>query len=308
MIPRLKPAPTSGIRALAVIVFFITAMGAGGESSAGPPPAHPGQDTLSLRQKAEAAIFRKQYEEAIELYRDILQTQKPGSYDFRGLVRAYRGAGRLPEAEGHIRDYLSSHPQSSPALYGYGYCLYQLGQNPGAIEYFREAIQQEPENALALNNLGAALARDKEYPEAVDKIKKAVAISPDEPMFFHNLKSVYESMGTPERFLAEYREYLKDGPKPLAAGYGKAIAVALRQEGFRLYSEGKADETLRKFSDMVQVYREIDHVPGVVAGLFSLGTLYEEMGDAQNAEKYYREVLRINPGHIQAREKVKNLP
>ncbi len=56
---------------------------------------------------------------------------------------------------------------------------------------------------------------------------------------------------------------------------------------------------------LLDVYRKIDYVNGLVPGLFSLGLLYEEKGDLEKSEKYFREVLAINPEHIQARKKLK---
>jgi len=56
---------------------------------------------------------------------------------------------------------------------------------------------------------------------------------------------------------------------------------------------------------MVDIYREIDHASGRVAGLFSLGLLYEEQGELERAREYYRNLLKINPDHIQAREKIR---
>jgi len=46
---------------------------------------------------------------------------------------------------------------------------------------------------------------------------------------------------------------------------------------------------------------------GIVAGLFSLAVLYEEQGKLELAFEKYREVLKINPQHIQAREKLRSL-
>jgi len=58
---------------------------------------------------------------------------------------------------------------------------------------------------------------------------------------------------------------------------------------------------------MLEFYREIDHQPGVVAGFFSLAVLYEEQGEIEQAVTYYREVLKINPQHIQAQERMRSL-
>lgn len=268
--------------------------------------AQPGfPPNLTPRQEAEFLLLQKRYEESIRLYTQILEKEGGDSPDFRGLVKAYAAVNRLADAEEFLKRYIATHPESSSALYAYGYIRYLQEQDVPAGEYLAKALDIDPENTLALNNLGAVLARRKLFPEAIDKVKKAIAIKPTELLFYQNLKSIYEAMGESDRFIAEYREYRESGQNSIVEGYGKTIATALRQEGFKLYSQQKTGEAIDAFIRMLQVYREIKHAPGEVAALFSLGLLYEETGDIKNAEKYYREVLAINPNHIQAKEKIK---
>jgi len=58
-------------------------------------PAHPSTPHLSARQKAEFLLSRKQYEEASRAYKSLLKAENADSTLFRGLVKAYQGAGRL---------------------------------------------------------------------------------------------------------------------------------------------------------------------------------------------------------------------
>ena len=263
-------------------------------------PAFP----LTPGQQAEASFLQKRYEDSIRLYTQIIEDGEGDSHAFRGLIKAYAAAERLADAEEFLKSYISSHPESSPAFYAYGYMLYLRDQD--GEESLAKALSLDPANSLALNNMGAVLARKKLFPKAIEMVKKAISINPTELFFYQNLKSIYRALGKPDLFVDEYREYLLSGPASVAEGYGKTIATGLRQEGFKLYSQQKVAEAISAFSRMHQVYLEIRNVTGVVAALFSLGLLYEETGDIKNAEKYYREVLEINPGHIQAREKIKD--
>lgn len=272
---------------------------------------HPGsteEPNIPTGQLAEFFLFQKKYNEAIQSYTDLLEKRAGSSYDFRGLVRAYAGADRLADAEVYLKQYISAHPQSSPALYAYGFYFYLREQDVEAEDYLRKALQADSGNSLAMNNLGAVLARKKQFSEAVDSVKKAISLNPRELLFFQNLKMIYETMGLPARFLSEYREHLGDKEPLLAEGYGKTLAVSLRQEGFKLYSQERLGDAIDTFSQMLQIYREIKHKSGEVAALFSLGLLYEETGDLENAKRSYREVLEISPEHIQAKERVKQLP
>ena len=59
------------------------------------------------------------------------------------------------------------------------------------------------------------------------------------------------------------------------------------------------------FEKILDIYRQINDVKGQVPALFSLGLLHEESGNVQRSQEFFKQVLSINPDHIQAREKVR---
>ena len=274
-------------------------------SSAGAAPQHSGGFSLSQKQKAEFLLTRGQYDEARDAYEALLKENAEDSSLYRGIVKAYSGAGRLDEAEGFIRNHLSRHPDSSAGHYGLGFFYYLQEDDPKAREFLEKAIQLDAGNALAWNNLGASLSRTKSYTFAVEKVKEAIRLEPSNPMFYNNLSLIFRAMGETGLFFAEYQEYVRRGENVLAQGYGRVIAKTLRQEAFAAYSQGNLDKSIDKFTETAKVYSDIDHKPGLVGTYFGLGTLYEEKGEIELAQKYYKKVLSINPDHIQAREKVK---
>jgi tetratricopeptide (TPR) repeat protein len=293
------------IEKISVVIFTVVYILVSSQAGSAQNPAHSSKTSLSPKQKAEFLLNRKQYDEALNAYKLLLKESHEDSTLFRGMVRAYKGAKRLEEAEAFIKEYLSSHSGSSAGQYGLGYYYYLREDDPSAQENFEKAIRSNEENALAWNNLGASLSRTKSYTFAVEKVKQAIQRDPSNPMFYNNLRMIYRDMGEAGLFFADYRQYVRDGPKLLAQGYGRVIAKTLRQEAFKYFSEGNFDGTVKKFSEAAEIYKEIDHQPGVVATYFGLGILYEESGDAAMAQKYFQKVLLINPNHLQAREKVK---
>jgi tetratricopeptide (TPR) repeat protein len=154
--------------------------------------------------------------------------------------------------------------------------------------------------------MAAVLAELKEYESALQRVKEAIDIAPNELIFYRNLQMIYVSLGKSDKFEKEYRHLLAEGFSTKAKGFGLVLAQQLRQKGFKLYVDGKIDETIKATRDMLIIYREISHEPGIVAGLFSLAVLYEEQGKEELALEKYREVLKINPQHIQAREKLRS--
>ncbi|HCG72990.1 MAG TPA: hypothetical protein DE038_06780 [Nitrospina sp.] len=122
-------------------------------------------------------------------------------------------------------------------------------------------------------------------------------------MFFSNLQKIYQEMGEPDRFANEYKNLQQQNPDQW--GYGKTLARVIRQRAFSSYSKGDLDNAILGFEDMLKIYEEIGDVNGQVPALFSLGLLNEEKGNVQKSQKYFAQVLAINPNHIQARDKIK---
>jgi len=271
------------------------------------PPSHFVPSSLSPIQKGEFLLSQSLNEEALRLFQSLIDEGKEGGYAFRGLVRAYRGMNKLDEALGWIKKFLADNPDSSPAFYASGYVYYLQDDIAQAGQLFDRALELDANNSLALNNLGAILSRQKSYPQAADKVREAIRINPKEPMFFRNLETIYKAMGNPGLIIADYNLHLKQGASDLVRGYGMAVGRNLRQAGFRLYDEGQLDEAIVKFMEIETVYKKIKHQFGLVPIYFSLGLLYEEKGDAQNAIKYFNQVLVLNPLHIQAKERLERI-
>jgi tetratricopeptide (TPR) repeat protein len=256
-------------------------------------------------QMAEMYYRRGEYDQAIKIYRSLLESGDKDSSLFRGLIRTWRASKKSLLAKEFIKEFIGRNPDCSGCWYGSGYLNYLEKQDIEAEKDFNKAIELDPENAMAWNNLGAVKTRTKSYTLAVKDIKEAIRLDPKNSMFYNNLWIVYGEMGDNGLFFAEFEDYVLKGPRKLAVGYGKAIAQRLRQKGFAAYSKGNLEETLKQFQDMVAIYRKIDHKPGLVQGLFSLGLLLEEKGEASLALEKYRQLLEINPNHIQARKKLK---
>jgi tetratricopeptide (TPR) repeat protein len=270
-------------------------------------PQHSQSFKISELQKGEFLLLSKKPGEALKVFKGLWQKEPKNSFAVRGIVRSYHALDKKQEAVSLLSSYSEKQPQSSSSAYGLGYALYLQGKYEESMEALNKAISLDPGNALALNNLSAVLVEFKEYESAIKRVKEAIKITPKQEMFYRNLQMVYSRAGQPDQFEKEYRQLLADKNLVNAKGYGLILAQKLRQKSFKLYAEGKVDESIEAIIGMLDFYREINHKPGIVAGLFSLAVLYEEQGKAKLSLEKYREVLKINPQHIQALERMKSL-
>jgi len=271
------------------------------------PPVHLQQHEISPLRKGEFLLFSKKTEEALKLFKELWRDEPGNGYAVRGIVRSYQALDQLSQADSFLSEHLEQYPRSSSAAYGLGYTYYLQGRFEEAKKVLMESVNLDSGNALALNNLGAVLAELDQNESAVLKVREAIDRAPEELMFYRNLEMIYVRSGQPLRFRDDYQQLLSEKALLKAKGYGLILAQQLRQKSFKLYAEGKMKECIESIAAMLEFYREIDHQPGVVAGFFSLAVLYEEQGEIEQAVTYYREVLKINPQHIQAQERMRSL-
>jgi tetratricopeptide (TPR) repeat protein len=263
---------------------------------------HPDPDDFQLHAKADVYFAQGKFKEALKIYKSVLEDETEPGYIFRNMVKAWDAMGALDQAENFLNGYRQSHETSSAVWYALGYLQYIKGKDSKAAELFKRAIELDPQNGLAWNNWAASLVNGKHFQEALEKVRTAIRSNPKELMFFFNLKKIFEQMGEEQRFEEEYENSLKEGIKPW--GYGKVLARSLRQKAFGDYDKGDLDGAIASFEKMLKIYQQIDDVNGEVPALFSLGILYEESGNVQKGQEFFKRVLSINPNHIQAREKI----
>jgi len=154
-------------------------------------------------------------------------------------------------------------PDSSIAVNGYGWVLWEKGRGEEALAQFRRAVELQPGNEVAHHNiwsvyrsrgqndelireyqrslrllpnfydahlnLGNALMRKGDYAAAVQSYRKAVELRPRSADAHANLAMALARSGDPEAARREYEEALRLQPHHIKARHG--LATALRRLG-----------------------------------------------------------------------------
>ncbi len=262
---------------------------------------------LPPMQMGETLLKMGQYDGANAIYSKLFETGAENPYIVRGLVKSHAGLKTLNTAVTTLESYLKKNPDSSAALYGLGLASYMNKEVEKAEEYLNKAIEQDSRNSPAYNTIAVLFFDKKEYSKALVQLQKAIKMNPGDLLIYRNLWRTYQALGQSETFLKEFEQAKAENSQANILGYGRAYAAHLRQEGFKAYEAGQIDKTINQMTRMLEVYREIGHVSGEVSSLFSLALLEEEKGKKEAAIGHYRALLKINPDHIQAREKIQEL-
>jgi tetratricopeptide (TPR) repeat protein len=265
---------------------------------------HPDIGDIRLSEKVKADLYFSQgkFKKAIEVYKIVLEDETRPGYIFRNMVKAWSAMRALVDAETFLNKYRQSHEKSSAVWYALGYLEYIKGEDKKAENFFIRATELDPQNGLAWNNWAASLVNNNRFEEALEKARTAIRVNPKELMFFYNLKKIFEEMGEGQRFEEEYEYSLRQGVE--SWGYGKVLARSIRQNSFRDYDKGDLAGAIVGFDKILNIYRQIEDSNGQVPALFSLGLLHEENGNTKQSQEFFKQVLVINPDHIQAKQKL----
>ena len=214
---------------------------------------------------------RKEYEEAIEWYRQVhigeykfdarlriadalgvlgrideaideIDTMLKGSQSDGSLVRIYitkgellRGARRYEQAMEVFNTALEIVPGNSDLLYARALVAERLGRIDLLEADIRTILKTEPDNAHALNALGFTLAdQTTRYEEAYGYIKRAIEIMPDDAAIIDSWGWVHYRLGDYDKAIDLLRKALSrfDDPE-IAAHLGEVLWASGKQQEAR---------------------------------------------------------------------------
>lgn len=235
------------------------------------------------------------------------------------LAGQHQSAGRLPQAEGLLRQILQVQASHAPARHLLGVVLYQAGHAQAAIDLISQAVAQEPnvalfhsnlaemcrqqrlleraihhgERAVALDpsmasahsNLGIAYYDAEQYAQARTCHEQALALNPRMLQSLNNLGSIARALKDSEAAIARYQQALAVQPDYLEA-LSNLGAVLVEGDGFEAAAE-----------PLEHALRLHPHYP---EALCNLGLLRLKQERTDEAIHLLEQCLRHRPGYPEA--------
>jgi len=171
-----------------------------------------------------------------------------------------------------------------------------------ANTYYNEAIRQCLEeisgNTASRNTytvLTWTLQRQKRYPEVISWGERGLRIFPDE-------YRIVEIMGEAFFYLDDYKRslaYMQRYTNALPNGDRVSVAYFFSGEIYRL--------TQKYLHADIAYTAALRLEPNLALWWYRLGSVREELGDKNHAIEAYQQVLRINPNHNDARNRLAKL-
>ena len=265
------------------------------------------------------------YEEAEKEHRKALDINPNYAEAHNALGYALVNLERYDEAEKEYRKAIKINPDSEEAHRNLGYLLGILGKDEDkkgrhdeakrrydeAEKEYRKALQIDPNDEDTLICLGILLERLNRDKEAEDCYKKVIGKNPNNIKAHTTYRYFLSSRGREEEAIREFDEVIKINPND-AKAHSQSMsfcyafrARALMKSGKFDVAEGWLTNAIRLDPDNATVYK-------------NWGILQEEQGDSsqneknkiklyKEAEKKYREAIRIKPDHPSAHRHLANL-
>jgi len=266
---------------------------------------------------------------AIEAFERALALD-PGAADaYRHLATVYRRQGNAPRAESTYRQAIARQPEYWKGYNLLGVFYYTQGRYEEAVAQYTHGLRLAPANPSLLNNLAVAYWNMHNLGEAMSVFERLVALDSTRSSARSNLATAYFYLGRFDEAARLYARSLEDDPNDYAtagaladaqtwsgtrapsapASYRRAIDLAkthlsirardpdllgsLAQFYVRIQKPDSARIWLRRVDGLVD-----SSTAGVVTA-FSMGELYESLGERDRAWAWMKSALDRGYGWIQ---------
>ncbi len=238
-----------------------------------------------------AALKAGDSEQAVELFKRVVELEPKHRWAWNNLGRAYLQLNNLEDAIADFRKQIEVNPFDEYAYNNLGRALEGQHKYPEAEQAYRKQLEINPLDTWAHKNLGELLQRQKKYSQAVQELEAAVSIRPDDPVIRSMLGSSYLHTGQTEKGLAAFDKALQIAPSPVI---WNNVAYELSENGSnldraQLYAESAVTSTearLRSTTLSSLRAQDLALVNLLGASWDTLGWVCFKKGDLSRAEKY----------------------
>jgi Flp pilus assembly protein TadD len=164
----------------------------------------------SLFQKAQEAVGKKKYEQAVTFLRQIVDGDKADFQAWTLLGTVYLVQEKSADAEKAYLSAIEARPTFSLALLDLGRMRSSQKKFEEAIDPLTRAIQSQPDSAEANLLLGEAYLQLRKGSKAIGYLNEAARLG--RPEAHLRLGWLYNAAGMKDKAVVEYEEFLKKRP------------------------------------------------------------------------------------------------
>lgn len=257
-----------------------------------------------------AATARHQtthWKDSLSLWNHTLAHTEGNDLAHNNLALALEDEGDWKAAIRHYEKAIRIRPEAPHANHNLGLLLSGFGKTAEAIPCFRRAIRGNPDRAEPWYGLGAALASRREFAEALPSFEEAIRLDPTLAAPRFGMGTALAAQGKPREAIPCFEQAIRLGPNVAAPhlGLGRAWATQGKfdkaiphlQEALRLQPD---DPMVRDMLQRVLAAQEKQNRNPADTACQS-GLKMQAKGEFSEAVQQYRQALRIDPDHYEAK-------
>ena len=253
---------------------------------------------------------------AIGYYRQALRLQTRMFLAHNNLGLALQDQGKLEQAVEHYRRALDINPRFPDARNNLAGVLAQQGKPEEAFSHWRELLRLQPDDVATHFKLASALFEQGELDEAVTEFLEVVGLQPDWAEAHNNLGAALSRQGKLNQAIPHFTRALQLKPDFASARQNLDRALAIRGEAAprppaspprvvddaaAVFNRGNSLAAQGKLAEAVEAYRQVLRLdPHHVEAQVNLGAMLIRQGKTDQAIAQYRFALDIDPDHAEA--------
>lgn len=266
---------------------------------------------LALLNLGTIYLLEENYDEAILIYKKIINFEENVTDAWIGLGRSYTAKQNYEEAEKAFKRSIAIDPTNSQAIEYLGIFLigiekynealnlicnsiyfdrssrfhelvgdiyFQLKNIDLAIDFYNKSIKIDKNNIHATNKLALRLCDKRNFKDAEILLSNIINIFPEN----------FETLNNYSIILLGLKDY--------ESAYSYAKKALNIKPTYHVYNNiGSIQKKLLNYTDAEKNFlNSVNLNPGYIDGYVNLGILYGEVGDVSSAEKYFHTAMRID--------------
>jgi len=225
------------------------------------------------------------YAEAVESYRELLQTDPANAELYVNIGIALKAQGKSDVAIANYKQAIQLKPELAEAYYNLANAFRDQQRYAEAIENYRQAVTLKPDLAQAYYNMGDALRSNKQPEEAIEAFRKAVTIKPGYAIAHNNLAMILNDIGRSAEAIENYRKAIQSRPD---------YAQAHNNLGIALKNQGRLDEAIASYAEAVRLKSDYPEA------YYNMGIALHARGDHDRALECWQRAIELAPDYAQA--------
>jgi tetratricopeptide (TPR) repeat protein len=208
------------------------------------------------------------------------------SKPYRELGRLFGKKGDLKKAQLCFEKAVEINRLDVSSYHALGQIYYRQGKMEMAMENFNRAMEISPRHADRAMNFAKLLIKKNQLPEAEKVLRLVLKTKSNDIDFKEDIGDTCNGCGLGDLAVKCYREVLKADPERIYLN--KKIGMALFTAGETNEAVKVLEKAAEKITDDIELF-------------LVLGKAYYAMKQLVRADQWVSKVLRIDPGHKEAR-------